>query len=139
MYISRHVIFYENNFFSQNLSWENRISKALTSCDFSTTKNSSDWSQACTALVADSSFSTTRPEVPSLLKESGSHNHSPSSTSSMVESILGYQPATPVPTHSMATRSNSSIIKPNPRYALAYQAVVIEEPTSVKQALQDIG
>lgn len=39
----------------------------------------------------------------------------------------------------MATRSNSSIIKPNPRYALVYQAVVIEEPTSVKQALQDIG
>lgn len=107
--------------------------------EFPTTKNSSDWSQACTALVADPSFSTTRPGVPYLLKESGSHNHSPSSTSSIVESILGDQPATPVPTHSMVTRSKSSVIKPNPRYALVSQAVVIEETTSVKQAWQDKG
>lgn len=78
-------------------------------------------------------------DVPSLLEESNGHNNSPDSTNHTANNILGVQSPIPVPTHSMVTRSKSSIVKPNPKYALVSQAIVIKEPTSIKQALQDKG
>lgn len=45
----------------------------------------------------------------------------------------------PSNSHPMVTRAKAGIIKPNPTYAIISQKIMIEEPTSVKEALQDEG
>lgn len=55
-------------------------------------------------------------------------------TTSEAEKIPG-----PSDSHHIVTRAKAGIIKANPMYALMSQRIMIKEPTSVKEALQDEG
>lgn len=133
-YMSRHVIFDERVFpFTMSVAKDvPRLVSISTSIKPSVVFSpSSRVLDQITEITQNNTIDTTSFNV-----QSSSSSHTPSSQEAISEAPCEHLSLS---VHAMVTRYEVGVTKPNPMYALISQKVILKEPTSIKEALQDEG